>query len=226
MYKFWTVRCLQFTAIFFIFGVTISSLFYPGGNIHNPEQIGYSITHNFLSDLGGYKSHSGEVNFISSFFFNLSMFFFLIVGIAFVFVPNLFKEDLINYVLAIFGSFFFLFGTIFFAAVGLTPHDLYRELHIFFAINAFRFLIPGSFFYLIVLFRSPVQNKYSYFTIFFLISVISYVVYQMSGNNPMDNQEGMIEQASIQKLIALASVVNIFSLSFAFSSQLKNTKFY
>jgi len=57
--------------------------FYPGGNIHDAGQIGYSLTHNFLSDLGGYYSHSDEVNFIAGFFFNMAMFIFIAASIAF-----------------------------------------------------------------------------------------------------------------------------------------------
>ena len=114
-YNFWTVALPRFVVLFFIFAVMIAIYFYPGGNIHNPTQLGYSITHNFLSDLGGYQSHSGAVNFFSAFFFNLSMFMFIGVGIAFLFVPQLFKEDRLNYTLAIIGSLFFLLGTTFFA---------------------------------------------------------------------------------------------------------------
>ena len=142
---------LRFVALFFIVAVTAAVYFYPGGNIHDPTQLGYSITHNFLSDLGGYQSHSGAVNFLSAFFFNLSMFMFVGVGVAFLFVPRLFNGDRLTYLLAMVGSGFFLIGTTFFAGVGLTPHDLYREAHIFLSVNAFRFLIPGSFAYLIVL---------------------------------------------------------------------------
>ena len=108
MYDFWTVRCLRFVALFFIFALMLAIVFYPGGNIHNPTQLGYSITHNFLSDLGGHQSHSGAANSLSAFFFNLSMFMFTGVGISFLFVPRLFKEDHLNYTLAIIGSIFFL----------------------------------------------------------------------------------------------------------------------
>ena len=69
MDNFWTVKILRFVSVFFLGSVCIAMYFYPGGNIHDPEQIGYSFTHNFLSDLGGYQSHSDEVNFISGFFF-------------------------------------------------------------------------------------------------------------------------------------------------------------
>ena len=223
-YNFWTVALPRFVVLVFIFAVMIAIYFYPGGNIHNPTQLGYSVTHNFLSDLGDYQSHSGAVNFFSAFFFNLSMFMFIGVGIAFLFVPRLFKEDRLNYTLAIIGSLFFLLGTTFFAGVGLTPHDLYLEMHNFFAFNAFRFLIPGSLAYLIVLLRSPVENKHALVTMFYLACTSAYVIYQLVSGSPMENQEAMVRQATIQKLIVLVSVATIFSLSFAFSSQLKPLK--
>jgi len=220
MYISLAVRTLRFVAILFLLGVLVAIYFYPGGNIHDPYQIGYSITHNFLSDLGGYKAHSGELNLVSSFFFNLSMISFSLIGVAFFFIPQLFKEDLITFILAIVGSIFFVLGTFFFAGVGLTPHDINRELHIFFAVNGFRLLIPGSFFYLLVLIRSPISNQYTIFTIFFLLSVVSYVVYQLIGDNPMESQQAMATAASSQKLITLVCVLSIFSLSYAFSSKL------
>ena len=224
MYDFWTVRCLRFVALFFIFAVMLAIVFYPGGNIHNPAQRGYSITHNFLSDLGGYHSHSGDTNLLSALFFNLSMVMFLGVGISFLFVPRLFKEDALNFAIAIIGSIFFLFGTMFFAGVGLTPYDLYLQMHNFFAVNAFRLLIPGAIAYLIVLLRSPVKNRYALVTIFYLMSTAAYVIYQLLSGSPMDNPAEMVRQATIQKLIVLVSVATIFSLSFAFSSQLRHLR--
>jgi hypothetical membrane protein len=226
MYNFWTVALLRFVVLFFIVAVSVAIYFYPGGNIHNPAQPGYSITHNFLSDLGGYHSQSGAVNFLSAFFFNLSMFMFIGVGIAFSFVPRLFKEDPLNHTLAIIGSVFFFLGTAFFAGVGLAPHDLYREMHILLAVNAFRFLVPGSIAYLVVLLRSPVENKYALVTMLYLGFTAAYVVYQLTSGNPTESQEEMVRQATIQKLIVLVSIATIFSLSFAFSSQLKHSKLH
>ena len=99
---------LRFVALFFVVAVSTAVYFYPGGNIHDPAQLGYSITHNFLSDLGGYQSQSGAVNFLSAFFFNLSMLMFIGVGVAFLFVPRLFNGDRLTYSLAMVGSGFFL----------------------------------------------------------------------------------------------------------------------
>ena len=215
----YAVRFIRIVPILFLVGISAAIYFYPGGNIHDSSQAGYSFTHNFLSDLGGYKSHSGEVNFLSSFFFGFSLVLFFFAGIAFLFIPFLFKDNFINFNLAFCGSIFFALGSVFFAGVGLTPHDLYMEKHIFFALNAFRLLIPASFLFLIVLYRSKVENYFSFIICLLMISTFAYVLYQIYGGNPLENIENMSQQATIQKLIVLVNILCVFIISYAFSSQ-------
>lgn len=224
MYKFWTVDVLRFVTIFFTISVFVSMIFYPGGNIHDPSQIGYSISHNFLSDLGGYKSHSGLPNLISFLIFNFSMTLFALIGISFLFIPKLFKEDIISFIISIIGSVFLFFGTFFFAGVGLTPYDLYLDEHIFFAINAFRLLVPGLVLYFFVLIRSSVSKKYSVMIFCLLFFTFLYVVYQIISDSPLTSIEQMVEQAIIQKIITLVNIICMFFLSFAFSERLKDIK--
>ena len=218
---FWSVTVLRFVTLFFVVCVAIAMCFYPGGNIHDPSQLGYSFTHNFLSDLGGYTARSGEQNFLSSFFFNMAVFLFSAVGVGFLFVPQLFSSDPLGYRLAIMGSCFFVLGMVFFAGVGLTPYDLYTELHIFFALNAFRLLIPGALFYVIVIYRSSVKNSFTLITVFYLISVTAYVLYQLNSGSALDSDVEMVRQATIQKVIVLISMFSTFSLSYAFSYQFR-----
>ena len=219
MRYFWTVKVIRIIPILFTIGILISMYFYPGGNIHDPLQTGYSFTHNFLSDLGGMNSRSGESNIVSSYIFNACMISFFLGGIAFLYVPGLFKNDRTNYYLAIIGSMFFFLGASFFAGVGLTPHDLYLDQHIFFAINGFRLMVPAGICYLVVLLRSPIKKSYSLVTLFFLLSTFSYVLYQLLADSPLISMEAMIMQAIMQKLITFVHLLSIFSLSFAFSSQ-------
>ena len=219
MRYFWTVKVIRFIPTLFTIGILISMYLYPGGNIHDPLQTGYSFTHNFLSDLGGMNSRSGESNIVSSYIFNACMISFFLGGIAFLYVPGLFKNDRTNYYLAIIGSMFFFLGASFFAGVGLTPHDLYLDQHIFFAINGFRLMVPAGIFYLVVLLRSPIKKSYSLVTLFFLLSTFSYVLYQLLADSPLISMEAMIMQAIMQKLITFVHLLSIFSLSFAFSSQ-------
>ena len=224
MFYFWTVKVIRFVPIFFVLASIIAAYFYAGGNIHNPSQVGYSVTHNFLSDLGGFKSHSGKVNILSSLLFNISMIMFILVGVSFLFVPMLFKENKTNYFLSILGSIFFFLGTVFFAGVGFTPYDLYLDMHVFFAINAFRFLIPASVLYFTVLLRSSISNKYALAIIVLFLFTFFYVVYQIVSASPLESLEKMVEQATLQKIIALINVVSIFILSFAFEEQIRKLK--
>ena len=224
MLKFWTVYLIRFVSVYFIFSVIVASFLYPGGNIFELEQIGYSFTKNYLSDLGGYKSRSGEVNFLSSFIFNSSMVLYLGSGIGFLFVPTLFKKNKKIYLLSIIGSFFFFSGCFFFAGVGLTPHDLYQDFHGHFAKNAFRLLVPGLVLYFFVLMRSNVSKKYSIMIFILLFFTLSYVVYQIVSDSPLTSIEQMVEQAIIQKIITFINIICMFFLSFAFSERLKAIK--
>ncbi len=224
MLKFWTVYLIRFVSVYFIFSVIVASFLYPGGNIFELEQIGYSFTKNYLSDLGGYKSRSGEVNFLSSFIFNSSMVLYLGSGIGFLFVPTLFKKNKKIYLLSIIGSFFFFSGCFFFAGVGLTPHDLYQDFHGHFAKNAFRLLVPASILYVIVLYKSSVENKYTLVTLGYLIFTFAYVLYQFFIEDALKSPESLMESVVIQKIIAIVSTISIFSLSYGFDSKIRQTQ--
>lgn len=53
---------------------------YPSGNMLDSTQIGYDFSRNYLSELSGYKTQSGETNFFSAFFFNLGFFCAYVAG--------------------------------------------------------------------------------------------------------------------------------------------------
>ena len=224
MINFWTVKVIRFVTIFFVIAVIAASYFYPGGNIHDSAQLGYSFTHNFLSDLGGLESHSGEDNILSAIFFNLAMLLFFFIGISFLFVPFLFKDNKLTFILAIIGSSFFFIGSMFFAGVGFTPYDVFFDLHVFFALNSFRLMIPASLIYLIVFLRSSLGIRYISVIASYLFLVTGYVIYLNFGENPLSNKDAMITSATIQKFIALMSVATVFSLSFGFSKKINQSK--
>ena len=82
-------------------------------------------------------------------------------------------------------------------------------------------MVPAAILYFIVLVRSPVDNRYSWITMFFLLSTFAYVMYQLFGGNALLDPQEMVRQATIQKMISLVHVVSIFSLSFGFHQQLE-----
>ena len=214
---FWTVTVLRIVPIFFIVCVMIAIPLYPGGNMLDSSQIGYDFSRNYLSELGGYKAQSGETNFFSAFFFNIGVFAFILVGVSFFFIPKLFVNHRFAYMCALIGSILMVMGCLLFAAVGLTPYDLYLKAHLFVTQNAFRLIVPATLFYLIALYLVNIPKVYLSIGYIFFVSNILYVIYQFLFENPQAGENSLIEGVIIQKIIIALCMLNIFSFSFAFA---------
>jgi len=213
---------MRIVPCYFIFAVMISILLYPGGNIHDSSQVGYSLSRNFLSDLGTYTAYSGEVNFFSSLFFNTAMLAFSLVAISFVYVPILFRASCLDFRIALCGSACMVIGCLLFCAVGLTPADLYLDPHIFFAMIAPRWLVVGGFLYLIVLYRSDTKPIYLITILAFFLLVLAYACYQfVTRESAIATMEKLVAQATIQKAIVMVMLSSMLVMSFAFADKIK-----
>ena len=82
MIKFWSVDILRIITTYYVLAVVLAMFLYPGGNHIELDQVGYSLHKNFLSELGFHKTMSGDINFLSSFFWNSAMYMLLLQGIA------------------------------------------------------------------------------------------------------------------------------------------------
>ena len=221
-YSFWTVTILRVVPIYFIFSVSVSMLLYPGGNIYDSAQPGYSLTYNFLSDLGSYKAHSGDINFFSALFFNMGMLSFALVAISFIFSPLLFRSSIVDYRLCICGSIFCITGILFFSSIGLMPADLFLKQHIFAAINGPRWIAIGSLFYLIVLYRTDAERIYLSCISIFFFTAIGYATFQLiTRDNAISTIEKLIFQATVQKIVVVIMLASMFIMSYAFASRVK-----
>ena len=106
MTRFWCVHIPRIASAYYIFAVIIAMLLYPGGNHIELDQVGYSFHKNFLSELGFHKTMSGDLNFFSSFFWNTAMYMLLLQGIAFLFIPSLFRVNRYSFIFACLGTLF------------------------------------------------------------------------------------------------------------------------
>ena len=186
---------------------------------------GYSFSKNFFSDLGRSVSFSGESNLVSFILFNsciiLSGFAFILFFFEFYL---LFRRNVINRYLAMFGTLFGVLGGACLMGVGLFPIDLYHESHKLSAIWTFRFFFPCTLLYGIALFRSPRfvnLMAYGYLTWSFL--VLSYVLVSEIGSVTPSYQtvDALIFQIVAQKLIVFTFILNIFYQTFHISSFFK-----
>ncbi len=214
--NFWVVTIPRTLPVLFLCCVFVSIQFYPGGNLIDPDQPGFDLTKNFLSELGGYKSQSGQQNFFSAFFFNGSVFTFGLLSVTFLFAPKLFGPDKASYLLALGGAIIMVPGVIMFALVGLTPHDLYRDEHIFVATNAFRCIVPSTLLILIAMHRENIPLQYLVVGWIFLAINTSYVIFQAGFENPSGGIASLTVSAIFQKVIILLAMINMISFSKAF----------
>lgn len=219
--KYYKLVFIPRLAIFlFILFQIIGMLLYPGGTMFNKASIGYTFTENFFSDMGAYASRNGEPNYLSMIMFSFSL---TIVGLTFILyystLPFLFKDNKINYSIALFGTLSAFGGSICLIGTGLTPSDLVLDAHIFFANNIFHCFLITAFLYTIVIFRSSsIKKKYSLGYAFFFLSIFVYVGVLHFGPSAHLNNSALIFQVVSQKLIVLAFVFSVLHQTFGFSN--------
>ena len=225
MTKFWCVDALRIASVYYVVAVVIAILLYPGGNHIELDQVGYSLHKNFLSELGFHKTMSGDLNFFSSFFWNTAMYMLLLQGIAFLFVPSLFRENRFSFAFACLGTLFMFPACIFFVGVALTPGDIFFDAHIFTTTTAFNLYTVSIFFYVLAFISSSLSNYYTSGAILLLIAVSVYSYY-LSGYQPIDaikdrelylevyTMDLLIFNVVLQKVIISLMIITIITFSF------------
>ena len=225
MIKFWCVDALRIASVYYVVAVVIAMLLYPGGNHIELDQVGYSLHKNFLSELGFHKTMSGDLNFFSSFFWNTAMYMLLLQGIAFLFIPSLFRENRYSFAFACLGTLFMFPACIFFVGVALTPGDIFFDAHIFTTTTAFNLYTVSIFFYVLAFISSSLSNYYTSGAILLLIAVSVYSYY-LSGYQPIDaikdrelylevyTMDLLIFNVVLQKVIISLMIITIITFSF------------
>jgi hypothetical protein len=225
MTKFWCVDALRIASVYYVVAVVIAILLYPGGNHIELDQVGYSLHKNFLSELGFHKTMSGDLNFFSSFFWNTAMYMLLLQGIAFLFIPSLFRENRYSFAFACLGTLFMFPACIFFVGVALTPGDIFFDAHIFTTTTAFNLYTVSIFFYVLAFISSSLSNYYTSGAILLLITVSVYSYY-LSGYQPIDaikdrelylevyTMDLLIFNVVLQKVIISLMIITIITFSF------------
>jgi len=207
----WLIELPRLALGIFIILNIIAILSYPGGTYIDHSTSGYSFTRNFLSDLGRTFSFSEEVNFLSAQLFNMSL---ILAGMIFtsfyLHVRKVFFVDNLR-TLAFIGSFFGILGGFSLAGVGLTPANLYLDLHIICATWLFRFFFVASLCYSVVIFRhSKFENKYAIGYLVFTFSILLYIIISELGPDPKVDQFALTVQVVSQKMILVILMAAIY----------------
>jgi hypothetical membrane protein len=207
----WLIKLPRLILGIFVVLNIIAMLSYPGGTFLDDATTGYSFTRNFLSDLGRTLSYDGEVNFLSSQLFNMTLILSGVVfAIFYLHLRKIFTADN-QRTLALIGSFFGVLGGLSLAGVGLTPADLYLDLHMICATWLFRFFFVASLCYSMVIFlHSQFENKYAMGYLLFTLSILFYILISELGPSPKEVPWALTLQVVSQKMILLILMSAIY----------------
>ena len=222
--RFYLVQLPVIAITIFFFCCVIAALIYPGSH---KEIIGYqsdyySFTHNFLSELGSLKTNTDEINSAiiqkdntpSMLLFNGSliligatlMLFYYNFRKVFAFIEDSSKSILYSKITMPVG----LLAGFFYAGVGLVPHDLHFEAHVFFANSAFLTLFFLCLLHSITVYHSNFLSN-SYVIGYLAFCVVLFVYLRIIFFGPQIGPRKIYSEADLMlQVIAQKSIVLTF----------------
>jgi len=234
--RFYLVRLPIISITIFFFCCVTAALIHPGSHkeIISYQSDYYSFTHNFLSELGSLKTNTDETNPAiiqkdntpSMLLFNGSL---ILIGATLMLFYVNFKK--------VFGliedsskSIFYskitmpvgLLAGFFYAGVGLVPHDLHFEAHVFFANYAFLTLFILSILHSLAVYHSNLlSNTYVLGYVAFCIVLFIYlrIIFYgpQIGPGKIYSETDLMIQVISQKSIVLTFMAAILHQVYGFN---------
>jgi hypothetical protein len=206
VYLWVMVGCVQFVALTFI-----AMLLYPGGNQTDHTAKGYDFFRNFFSSLGLTETFTGEPKFAS---FILCAVALALAGLSltlfFIAFPKKFRSSKVGFALSLLGSVFGVISGLSFIGIAFTPANIFLEPHKLFVQSAFVFNLLAVIPYILVIFLDrDYANLYAWVFVGFAVTLGVYVWLLFNGPST-ETSNGLIIQATGQKIIAYASIIAMF----------------
>lgn len=207
----------------FIILTVIAMFWYPGGTMVDDATQGYSFFHNFFSELGFTTAH-GRSNQVGAglFFVALTLVGFGL-GLFFLAFPRFFEQERRTRWLAWFGSGLGLLSAVCFIGVACTPANLNMALHKTFVMWAFRLLPVAIFCYIPAMSMTHFPLALRGVFIAFFLLLMAYLLLLEFGPE-IDTYNGMVIQATGQKVIVYSSILSIMVQAFWARKRLKTSR--
>ena len=232
---FFLTKLPLISVLIFYFFCLIAAFLYPGSEkeIINYKYDGYSISHNFLSELGCVKTNTDETNpniiqednYFSMIFFNSAL---ILIGITicmfyhhfvkfFKFSNDSSSTKKIAKVTSVIG----IISGFMFSGVGFVPHDVSFIWHVVFANGAFLCLFLVSIFHTAAIyFSKKIKNIFTIGYLLFSISLLIYVCIIFLGPKIgpgfVFNKKELILQVVAQKIIVVLFTLAMLTQIMAF----------
>jgi len=205
-------QLLFLSCLIFLVSTGIAMLFFPGGTMLDHHTKGYSFFNNFFSELGRWRTHTGETKWISFIGFEIALIFHSIAMFIFniKFLESTNSKQLSKpayYTALVSGSIFPFLLT----GIALTPCDLYLPQHMDFVYAAFGMLIPLSFGYTILIRQHHLlPNKYGNVMLVIVFAIAIYILIMKFGPSP--KEVGYVQQTA-QKIIVYSMIFCLLYLT-------------
>ena len=199
---------------FFVFlgTLVLAILLYPGTTFHDHTTIGYSMSLNFLSDLGRTLTYLNEPNFFSSVLFVIST-ISVFIGLTAYFLsfPLVVIKNKISHFLAWFGSIFGIISGISFMGIGFTPDNYYHEWHMIFVHIGFQsFMIVMVLHSISIALNKDGLNKKPILIYFIFGCILGWYIFLLIAGPDLKNPENLPIHVISQKITVLGLSVTIF----------------
>ncbi|MEW5718375.1 MAG: DUF998 domain-containing protein, partial [Chloroflexota bacterium] len=197
-------------------------LFYPGGTASDPATSGYSFFTNFFSDLGRTQARNGQMNAIAAplFFLALSLAGASLIAFSLAFAP-FFTRTWLDRALAWLGALAGIVAGACFIGLAFTPANLDSARHTQFVYAAFEAFTAAAILYSVVLERERrFPKRFAVVFGVFAVLLLSYLGLLFGGPSTKTPQ-GVLIQATGQKIIVYASIVSVLIQSLAARSILR-----
>jgi hypothetical membrane protein len=183
---------------------------YPGGTPLDPSSKGYSITHNFLSDLGMTVAYDGQPNAAGALLFVLSLCIIVVVlGGCLVGLIRLYSASPASRRLARAAGVAGLFVCAAFTGVAFTPENRVMGLHIQFTLLAFRIFPVVPLLFALASFHSKTLPRRVAAAWAGLSVVLAGYVIMLGWGPSLQSPEGLVTQVAAQKIVTVVAVAII-----------------
>jgi hypothetical membrane protein len=193
----------------------VAMLRYPGGTFRDHSTRGYSLSHNFLSDLGMTIAHNGQPNGLGTVLFILSLTTVVVaMGGCLVALVRLYSRVPGSRTLALAAGAVALVVCASFIGVAVTPEDRMLSLHITLTRLAFRaFPLVALLMALASRADPAVPRRVTVGWVALTIVLAAYVVMLDFGPSTR-TPSGLVAQVVAQKIVTVAAVLGIVFQSY------------
>ncbi|MBT5956569.1 MAG: hypothetical protein HN820_06020 [Candidatus Marinimicrobia bacterium] len=207
----------------FIVVLLLAVYCYPGSTHRDDTTVGYSITHNFLSDLGRTITYSGAQNFLSSTLFVMGTTLVCAGLIAyFLVMPAIVNKSKLSKILSQVGSLAGILCGLAFMGVGFTPHNYYPDAHMFVVRFGFQLFLVVMLLHSVAIMKNEVGlSKKSVWIYTVFMTILCYYIYLLNWGPPIKEGNGLVIHVIWQKITVLGLSTTVFVQSLMLKNHIR-----